>query len=259
MVSFKSKDIIFERKKRIFIIMMLVAGVDGCKAGWFVVIANGNTGKIIDFQRVDKLAELFQYSHNLNIIAVDVPIGLLSAAKSGGRDCDILARRLLGYPRSSSVFSPPVRDALNHPKNYSGANFANRKSSIEGIGISKQCFGIFPKIIEADALVNPELQNVIKEIHPEVCFWKMGGDTSPLFSKRSSRGREERLNLLSGVGFNGISDVFGNYRRSEVQLDDTIDAAAACWTATRIFKGDATRLPAIPERDTSGLFMENWV
>jgi len=249
----------FGRRKRDFIIMTLVAGVDGCKAGWFVVIANANTSKIIDFQRVKKIAELFQYSHKLSIIAVDVPIGLLSVAKSGGRNCDILARRLLGHPRGSSVFSPPVRDALNHHKNYSDANFANRKSSIEEIGISKQCFGIFPKIIEVDALVDPRLQNVIKEIHPEVCFWKMGGDTSPLFSKRSSGGREERLNLLSSVGFNGISDVFGNYRRSEVQLDDIIDAAAACWTATRIFSGDAIRLPAIPERDTSGLFMENWV
>ncbi len=239
--------------------MKLVAGVDGCKAGWFVVIANANTGEITDFQRVNKLADLFQYSHKLSIIAVDVPIGLLSDAKSGGRNCDVLARKLLGHPRSSSVFSPPVRGALNHPENYSDANFANRKSSIDGIGISKQCFGIFPKIIEADALVDPELQNVIKEIHPEVCFWKMGGDSSPVFSKRSSSGRKERLNLLSGVGFKGISDVFGNYRRSEVQLDDIIDAAAACWTATRIFKGHATRLPEIPEKDTSGLFMENWV
>lgn len=87
----------------------------------------------------------------------------------------------------------------------------------------------------------------------------MGEDTSPVYSKRSSRGREERLNLLSGVGFRGISYVFGDYQRSEVQLDDIVDAAAACWTAIRILKGDAIRLPAIPEIDTSGLFMENWV
>jgi predicted RNase H-like nuclease len=239
--------------------MTLVAGVDGCKAGWFVVIANANTGEITDFQRVNKLADLFQYSYKLSIIAVDVPIGLLSDAKSGGRNCDILARGLLGHPRSSSVFSPPVRGALNHPENYSDANYANRKSSKEEIGISKQCFGIFPKIIEANTLINPELQNVIKEVHPEVCFWKMGGEVSSFYSKRVIKGREERLNLLSSVGFSCVSDVFGKYPRSEVQLNDIIDAAAACWTAIRILKGEAIRLPATPDRDTSGLFMENWV
>ena len=239
--------------------MTLVAGVDGCKAGWFVVLANANTEKLTDSRCVNKLSDLFQCSNQPSIIAVDVPIGLLSAAKSGGRNCDVLARRMLGHPRSSSVFSPTVRSALNFPENYSDANYANRKSSKEEIGISKQCFGIFPKIIEVDTLIDPELQNVIKEVHPEVCFWKMGGEVPSFYSKRVTKGREERLNLLSSVGFNHISDVFSEYPRSEAQLDDIIDAAAACWTAIRIFRGEAIRLPATPERDTSGLSMEYWV
>ena len=239
--------------------MTLVAGVDGCRAGWFVVIANANTGKLADSRCVNKLSDLFQCPNQLSIIAVDVPIGLLSAAKSGGRNCDVLARKMLGHPRRSSVFSPPVLSALNFPDNYLNANYANRKSSKEEIGISKQCFGIFPKIIEANTLIDPELQNVIKEVHPEVCFWKMGGEVSSFYSKRVPQGREERLNLLSSVGFDRISDVFSKYPRSEVQLDDIIDAAAACWTAIRILKGEAIRLPETPERDTTGLFMENWV
>ena len=41
--------------------------------------------------------------------------------------------------------------------------------------------------------------------------------------------------------------------------DDIIDAAAACWTAIRIHKGDAIRLPTLPERDANSLLMENWV
>ena len=65
--------------------MTLVAGVDGCKAGWFVVFANANTEKITDFKCVKNLADLFQYSPHLRIIAIDVPIGLLSTAKRGGR------------------------------------------------------------------------------------------------------------------------------------------------------------------------------
>lgn len=42
-------------------------------------------------------------------VAVDMPIGL---TESGPRDCDRVARRLLGWPRRCSVFSAPVRSVL---------------------------------------------------------------------------------------------------------------------------------------------------
>ena len=239
--------------------MVRVAGVDGCKGGWFVVIGNADTGTIMDFQFIKKISDLVQHSQKLDIIAVDIPMGLLTTAKSGGRKCDILARKLLGHPRSSSVFSPPVRNALNFANSYKGANHANKRSSIKKIGISKQCFGILPKIIEADRLINPELQGLFKEVHPELCFWKMGGETPSRYNKRMAKGRQERINLLSDVGFNNIPDVFDNYPRSIVNADDIIDAAAACWTAIRIAKGIALRLPTLPEKDENGLFMENWV
>ncbi len=239
--------------------MIRVAGVDGCRGGWFVVIANADTEKISDFLFVKEISDIFLQSYKLDVIAVDIPIGLLTAAKPGGRNCDILARKLLGHPRSSSVFSPPVRDALKYADSYINASNANRQSSSKKIGISKQCFGILPKIIEVDRLMSPNLQEIIKEVHPELSFWKMGGETPLLYSKRVGKGRQERINLLSRVGHNNIHSVFNNYSRSEVDVNDIIDAAAACWTAIRIFKGNATRLPSIPEKDANGLLMENWV
>lgn len=51
------------------------------------------------------------FPRNLQIIAVDVPIGLPDVTRPGGRTCDRLARRLLG-PRSASVFSPIGRICL---------------------------------------------------------------------------------------------------------------------------------------------------
>ncbi len=239
--------------------MIRVAGVDGCRGGWFAVIANAENEKIIDFQFVKKISDLVQNSHKIDVIAVDIPIGLLTAAKTGGRNCDILARKLLGRPRSSSVFSPPVRSVLNFASSYTNANHANKKSSIKKIGISKQCFGILPKIIEVDGLINPELQEIFKEVHPELCFWKMGGEIPSYYNKRIPKGIQERINLLSSVGLNNIPDVFENYPRSIVNIDDIVDAAAACWTAIRIHKGNALRLPALPEKDANGLLMENWV
>ena len=86
-------------------------------------------------------------SHDLApiIVAVDIPIGLLDAAKRGGRDCDIEARKRLGSRRGSSVFPPPVRATLDSD-DYAEANVINRASSDVGIGLSKQCYSIIPKI-----------------------------------------------------------------------------------------------------------------
>lgn len=48
------------------------------------------------------------------VIAVDVPIGLLDVPARGGRLCDQHARHLLkGTPRTSRVFSSPVRRMLS--------------------------------------------------------------------------------------------------------------------------------------------------
>ena len=47
-----------------------------------------------------------------SVVAVDMPIGLLEEPSSGGRECDKEARRLLGTPRRSSVFTPPTKPAL---------------------------------------------------------------------------------------------------------------------------------------------------
>ena len=47
------------------------------------------------------------------VIAVDIPIGLLEYAVSGGRLCDQPARALLGATRASNVFTPPARPALS--------------------------------------------------------------------------------------------------------------------------------------------------
>ncbi|MDH3196491.1 MAG: DUF429 domain-containing protein [Hyphomicrobiales bacterium] len=178
--------------------MPWVAGVDGCKTGWFAVFYN---------QSIDKFAwDVFPafldiVSHELapSIVGVDVPIGLLDTTQTGGRDCDMEARKLLGYPRASSVFSPPVRSAVFF-ESYEEANAANRLSSDASIGISKQCFSIIPKIREVDQLITPKIQNTVKEVHPELCFWKMAGNVPTKYAKKKAKGFEERVTLIGNHG-----------------------------------------------------------
>src|SRR5271157_3482359 len=49
---------------------------------------------------------------DFDIIAIDIPIGLLDAYEIGGRACDRAARKFLGKPRGNSIFPAPVRPVL---------------------------------------------------------------------------------------------------------------------------------------------------
>ncbi|HEX5813965.1 MAG TPA: DUF429 domain-containing protein, partial [Methylomirabilota bacterium] len=86
----------------------LVAGADGCRAGWVVVLANGSAAAVAV---VPRFADVLAAAADARVIGVDMPIGLLERAAPGGRECDRLARRLLGH-RGCCVFTPPVRAAL---------------------------------------------------------------------------------------------------------------------------------------------------
>src|SRR5271166_2022286 len=86
-----------------------VAGVDGTPGGWAVIITQAGRSVI---RKVATLSSILDGGTDFDIIAVDIPIGLLDAYEAGGRVCDRMARRFLGRPRSSSVFPAPVRSVL---------------------------------------------------------------------------------------------------------------------------------------------------
>lgn len=234
----------------------IVAGVDGCKAGWFVVLWNVDENTFTcraapDIWAVHALAASAQ------AIAVDIPIGLLDRAAPGGRACDNLARTMLGPKRASSVFSPPVRAALECAV-YTDALKANRNSSDRALGISKQCFAILPKIREVDRFMTPGRQRSVFEVHPELCFLRMNNGQPMTFGKRSPEGMAARKELLIRNGFAAIVTQALGSRNAGVANDDVLDACAACWTARRIAVGVATTIPAVSPLDSRGLRMEMW-
>lgn len=206
---------------------------------------------------IRSFAEVIATAVDVSILAVDIPIGLHAAASRGGRDCDILARKILGRPRASSIFPPPARPALA-ASSYLEALLKNRDSSPAGIGISRQCYGLFPKLHEVNEAMTPELQEKIREVHPELCFLEMNSGKSLPESKRTPEGLRHRLELIQLSGFLQIGDWLHRYPITQVAPDDILDACAACWTAERIHRGIAKRIPAIPEEDSRGLRMEMW-
>lgn len=230
--------------------MNWVAGVDGCRAGWIVVLLR-RTQRTWTHQVTlcPKFADILSLDPTPDVIAIDIPIGLLDQPQSGGRECDRQARQLLGR-RASSIFTPPTRPMLK----------ATRYEQVRQQGLSVQSFNILPKIREVDQLMTPVLQQRVHEAHPELAFMSLAG--VPIqYNKKTLEGQEERLRIL-GEAFREMRQAFDNaclaFKRLEVAKDDLLDAYVLAWTALRISTGQASRVPLYPLVDRKGLRMEIW-
>jgi predicted RNase H-like nuclease len=185
------------------------------------------------------------------VIAVDIPIGLPETIRPGGRACDRQARQLLGR-RASSVFSPPSRSILE----------TVQYDHVRVHGVSRQTFGIMPKIREVDQLMTPALQQIVHEAHPELAFMSLTGHPMR-HNKKTPAGREERLKALTRAApfrciRDGLESILALFNRTQVAPDDLFDACVLARTAWRIANSQATRIPAKPMVDACGLRMEIW-
>lgn len=230
---------------------MHVAGVDGCRAGWVVARLSARSPTHLRLVRVwvvTDFASLLREADDLELITVDMPIGLAETAERGGRLCEREARARLRPKRSSCVFSAPVRAALS-AADYSTALAINRGSSSAAIGLSKQVYFLFEKLRQVDAALTPARQKQIREVHPELSFAAMNGGVA-LAPKKSAAGRAARVDLLKRHGLPPPATPPG------AQHDDLLDAIAAGWSAARLAHGVGVRLPHQPPRDARGLSME---
>ena len=224
-----------------------VGGADGSRGGW--VLATGpvegpgptSVRVVTSFSDIVAMVQ----SGALAAVGVDIPIGLPDA---GSRACDITARELVGA-RRSSVFPAPIRAVLDAP-NWSEAN--EQAKSLHGKGLARQTFGILAKIREVDGLVDPDLQEAIVEVHPEVSFAALHGQ--PLNApKQAAEGRSRRRILLEKE-FPDIRRHIGTRLRG-ADPDDVLDAYAVLWSARRFFRGE-DRVLGDGARDARGLRME---
>ena len=86
-----------------------------------------------------------------------------------------------------------------------------------------------------------------------------------MHSKKTMAGREARLRLLEHISsplFRSIRLAFEHtlqgYKRTHVAPDDILDAYVLVWTAWRIWRAHALRVPPVPPCDATGLRMEIW-
>ncbi|AXR79904.1 DUF429 domain-containing protein [Natrarchaeobaculum sulfurireducens] len=208
-------------------------------------------------------------------VLVDVPIGLCDESddesSERSRECDTLARRVLGS-RSSSVFTPPARQAAyeaREEKPHGTVSETNRE--LVGKGLSIQTYHIAPGIAELDSFLNPDddedkkrRRKRVEEAHPEVCFAAF--DDSVLeYAKTSAVGVSERLSALENVvdepgkTFLAISRDLSRHADefdvTAIDADDVLDAMALAITASAD-ENERQTLPEDPPRDSLGLPMQ---
>jgi predicted RNase H-like nuclease len=235
----------------------MVVGIDGCRAGWFAVRLNpDNTWTINVFQEINQIWQAFQEAA---LILIDIPIGLKEAGHQE-RQCDTTARRVLGMPRQTSVFPVPCRQATREA-NHDAAKLTNRR--ITGRSLSKQTLAITPKIHQVDLflLANQPAQNIIREIHPEICYWSLSGHQPMQHNKKTQQGQNERMAILQQLHPN-VGQIYADaLPLNQVSSDDILDAMVGAITA-KIVMDNINRnrpvhtLPPMPEIDQQGLRME---
>ena len=225
-----------------------VLGVDACKAGWVGIMLSDGAVHPYFATAIGDLAEQAEASGPLDVIAIDMPIGLPDV---GRRQADVLARKLAG-PRWASVFMTPVRAALEED-DYAAATTVNLK--VAGEGISRQAHGLRAKILQVDQWVRHAPQRIV-EIHPEVSFACLAG--TPLeVSKTTWAGVARRQQLLAGAGIVLAEDL--GLTGEKAGVDDVLDAAVAAWTARRVVGGHAQPVPQPPEKFSDGLPCAIWM
>jgi predicted RNase H-like nuclease len=139
-----------------------VLGVDACKAGWAGIVLSDGAAHLYFAAEIGDLAEQVRAGGPLDVIAIDMPIGLPHA---GRRQADVLARKLAG-PHWASVFMTPVRAAVEE-EDYAAATGVNVRFA--GEGISRQAHGLRARILQVDRWVRHAPYRVV-EVHPEVSF-----------------------------------------------------------------------------------------
>jgi len=222
---------------------MKVAGVDGCRGGWIVVYGDSDKKNCLCGKMVEDINELlsFQKENGIEVIAIDIPIGLPSKEKPQ-RAVDIVAKEKL-QNRASSVFMAPIvdlvyvkpKDCYDYTSKRDFEDVCKKSKCLSGKKISKQIFCLFNKLRDVNNHAKEMRANNIKEFHPELCWSK-----EVKCSKKTIEGYSSRIEDLAfhlGWKKTHLCEFIQEIRKGRCALiarDDVVDALCGLAVARRI-------------------------
>ncbi len=228
---------------------MKTAGIDGCKLGWILISFDEGEEKYRVIETEEDLKSTFE---EYDRIFIDMPIGLEDEEYT--RECDALLRKELGGEYSSSVFSPPIRPALDAPS-YVEANMISFDWTEKKLSL--QAWNITPKIKMVDRLLreNEDLKEKVLESHPELLYQQLNGGM--IFQKKNlKKGIRHRLELIKEeepIADDFFRDIKEEWRRSDVGEDDIVDAMVMAYYAKKSQTDGIRTIPSEVSHDSEGL------
>jgi predicted RNase H-like nuclease len=233
----------------------VIAGVDGCRAGWLVALApSWPCRPPPQFVVCPDFRAVIEVTQTCRAVAVDMPIGLPSGAEL--RACDLEARRRLGPALQSRLFLTPPRGALvaRSPREFQRLH---RRLARRGAGLP--VWGIAGKLADIDRAITSADQGRVLEAYPELAWGRLAGRLLP--SKHTPAGIASRKRVLRPYvgGLRSLPRWRRQLPAPRPEVDDVLDALVLLHVADDFTRGVAHRLPiGEPPRDRRGLRMEIW-
>lgn len=206
----------------------LVLGLDAAgKLGWVGIALHGGRFKSAHvFANLEAAVAHVEFA----CIGVDIPI---LRGDAFPRPADTAARKFVGPKLAGSVFSAPPVEVFR-ASDYEEARRLARARLDQGV--SSQTFALQKSVLDAQGVLQDAR---VHEAHPEVTFAAMAG--TPLRARKKTwEGHGLRRRLLAAAGI-VLPDDLGE--ANVIPGEDILDAAAVAWTADRIARGCAGRLP----------------
>lgn len=234
-------------------------GVDGCRGGWCLAGIDAGAGGFHSLEVLPAFSDVARQISDTGVVFIDMPIGLPDGTVVRRRTCDDLARQAL-RARAASVFFTPARPVLEAPS-FEAASRLQRE--LTGRGLSRQSWGLAPKIREVDTVLRTPHGDAhagflsrIYESHPELCFAGLNGGQPLAWPKRDAAGLLARASLLRPF----LGEVWSILHRhlAAIQgagIDDALDSLVLAVHARLSVRHGFVSLPAEPEKDAFGLPM----
>ena len=221
--------------------------MEPCPGGWLVVGARlqGIAAFPTEPEVFPSFAELLDYRPAFDVIAIHCHLSFPEEDTAGGRTCDKLARKLLGWPRAGAIGSPPSRHYLR-----TGDLDARTRKGLNPINAR-----MMRRYAEVAEEMQPYRQRQVFEVHPELSFYQLNDDKPMQHSKHTEEGVEERRRLVE-ARIPGVDVVLNAKMPGGVTARHLLDATADMVTARRIAARAVDRLPDEPEWDEQGVRME---
>lgn len=193
-------------------------GIDGCHGGW--VVTHLSKSSTPHSYTIPSLRPFIESAPKQAVILIDMILDLNDQPTS--RAFDRIAKKMLGKWHSR-VFPAPPLTALR-AKTYPEACQLSQLAM--GKKISIQCYNLFPKIKELQAITDTRL----KEYHPEIAFMQLNNGSVLPESKKTVEGRKKRMQIIE-QHLPNYSNELASMKTLNCKIDDLLDSVALALVA----------------------------